>query len=408
MSTRASISLFLTAIALLFTRRPDAFLNPQFWAEDGPLWYGQAYTAGYASLTISAGGYLQTLPRALALACLPLRLEHVPAIFTAVAILTRVLPVHFLMSSRLSADIPSMVVRGMLALVLLAVPNSWEVHANMTQAVRHLAILSALVLLAPSDGRYGWRWFDYAVLLITGTSGPFSIFLMPLLAARLLKARDAHSLICALIVVATASVQGGIIALAAHERPPGDLSASWLALARVFGGQVVIGGTLGQRGWEWIMSRGHLDAWCITAAAIGSVVFAFALLRGPRAARLFATYTLLIFAAGLVRPTEDSNGAAWATALTPGAGGRQWVFPILGLQACLVALARHRSGRWLAVPMLALATLGAVGDWRYPAYVDLAFRHYARQFEMALPGEHVSIPINPPGWELSLVKMPGR
>ena len=58
------ILVFGTAVALIILRRPDAILNPQFWAEDGVLWYANAYNLGIVrSLLMTDAGYYQTLCR---------------------------------------------------------------------------------------------------------------------------------------------------------------------------------------------------------------------------------------------------------------------------------------------------------------------------------------------------------
>ena len=61
------------AIALIFSRQPDAFLHAQFFAEDGKVWFADAYNSGwFTSLFRAQDGYFQTLPRlaaALSLLC---------------------------------------------------------------------------------------------------------------------------------------------------------------------------------------------------------------------------------------------------------------------------------------------------------------------------------------------------
>ena len=47
------ISVFLAAFLVVFSRRPDAILNAQFWAEDGKFWYADAYHFGAHSLLMA-------------------------------------------------------------------------------------------------------------------------------------------------------------------------------------------------------------------------------------------------------------------------------------------------------------------------------------------------------------------
>src|SRR5258708_12821630 len=61
------IAYFAGSFLILFSRRPDAILNPQFYAEDGTYWYADAYHFGFRCLFIPEAGYLLTVPRLLAL-----------------------------------------------------------------------------------------------------------------------------------------------------------------------------------------------------------------------------------------------------------------------------------------------------------------------------------------------------
>ena len=54
-----------------------------------------------------------------------------------------------LLSRRLDAAWPSVPARLLFALLSVALPNAWEVHANLTNAQWHLAIAAFLVLVGP-------------------------------------------------------------------------------------------------------------------------------------------------------------------------------------------------------------------------------------------------------------------
>src|SRR5438552_16115464 len=44
------VVILIAAFLIVFSRRPDAILNAQFFAEDGPRWYADAYQFGVRSL----------------------------------------------------------------------------------------------------------------------------------------------------------------------------------------------------------------------------------------------------------------------------------------------------------------------------------------------------------------------
>ena len=132
---------------IIFSRRPDAILNPQFWAEDGRVWYADAYNQGviYSFFTPEAG-YYQTISRLVAVFAQIFPLGYAPLFFNLAAIFVKILVVNFLLSSRLSNLIPSLAGRMLLAFIYLAMPHSHETNANLTNAQWHLAMLSFLII----------------------------------------------------------------------------------------------------------------------------------------------------------------------------------------------------------------------------------------------------------------------
>ena len=77
----AVLSCCLLVATLLFIKRPDTFLNPQFWAEDAVIFFKQAFEQGAWAFTNTYNGYYHTLPRLVALVggCVPVL--HRPAIY---------------------------------------------------------------------------------------------------------------------------------------------------------------------------------------------------------------------------------------------------------------------------------------------------------------------------------------
>jgi hypothetical protein len=45
-------------------------------------------------------------------------------------------------------------------------------------------------------------------------------------------------------------------------------------------------------------------------------------------------------------------------------------------------------------------------DWSHHPFPDVGFRERASEFVVAAPGATMSIPIQPPGWEVTLTKRP--
>src|SRR5688572_28586834 len=86
----------VVGFSILVSHRPDAVLTPQFWAEDGTLWYPQAYEEGAASLWKPYNGYFHLVPRLVALVSQAFPLEYAPLAFNLVALGIQLLPALFI------------------------------------------------------------------------------------------------------------------------------------------------------------------------------------------------------------------------------------------------------------------------------------------------------------------------
>src|ERR1017187_995003 len=81
-----SLAIAVTGI-LLVLRRPDAVFHAQFWAEDGVVWYADAYNLGaLRALLHTRDGYLQTLPRLGAMVALWAALLRAPLVMNLIAL----------------------------------------------------------------------------------------------------------------------------------------------------------------------------------------------------------------------------------------------------------------------------------------------------------------------------------
>jgi hypothetical protein len=94
---------FLLACAVIISRRPDAVFHVQFYAEDGHVWYADAYNLGWwPALFRTWTGYFLTLPRIAASLALLVPLYRVPLFLNLVAIFVQALPVNLLLTVRSS------------------------------------------------------------------------------------------------------------------------------------------------------------------------------------------------------------------------------------------------------------------------------------------------------------------
>src|SRR5437660_413803 len=77
-------------------------------------------------------GYFQLVSRLTAALAQLVPLSTAPYLFNLMALLWQILPAAYLVSSRFATLIPSLSARLLLAFAYLALPNSSEVHVNIT------------------------------------------------------------------------------------------------------------------------------------------------------------------------------------------------------------------------------------------------------------------------------------
>ncbi|MFC3716499.1 hypothetical protein ACFONC_10070 [Luteimonas soli] len=405
------LGLALVCTAVVILRRPDAILDPQFWAEDGKIWFADAHNLGaFNSLLLPQNGYLQTLSRLVAAVAVWMPMQLAPLVFNLAAIAAQILPILLLSSARGRALVPSLTARLALGLLYIAQPYTTEVHANLTNAQWHLAVSAALVCCFDAWRSRRQMALDIGLVSLSCLSGPFCILLLPCVAWLAYRRRDRRTAWLLAVLLVGAGIQ---LALAIPQmgvsRAVGPLGATWLGFLRIAGGQVVLAGLLGD-GWSHIYS---LRLWResvllpLVATAIGTGVLVRAIRSGSDAAISFIAFTALVFIAALISP-QLSTTAQWVTWEVPHAGERYSFLPMLGFYAALMCMAgqdRRPVARWVAGGMLACAILVAIPvSWQIRPFEDFAYRQHVADYENAQVGDVVRIPINPSGWFMELRK----
>lgn len=415
------LAVAVVSATLIISRRPDALFNPQFWAEDGAVFYADAYNKGVlTSLVTPYQGYFVTVQRLGALIALVFPLAWSPFVLNLLGLILQVLPAVFLWTRRFDRLIPNLHARALLFFLYVAVPNSSEIDVTLTNSQWHLALLAFMVLVA-APPRGWWRIFDLFVLLLAGMSGPFSILLLPVALIYWGYTRTRETLFHVVIIGFTAAVQGLAIALFAGDARSRvsikDLGALLHFLPGILSGQIFLGGTIGMRGYAVVFGRSwwlYLYSWApIAITCAGAALMLIAAWRGPKELHLFLLYGALVLVGALASPEKSSGvdsgpAISWLYDAFPGLGARYEYLLILGFFVSLVSLLRDWRQRWVrwTVPLI-LALVFMVGiplDWRYPAYANLQFGKYTAQFEHVPTGSTVIIPINPSPWVMELVK----
>jgi hypothetical protein len=316
-----------------------------------------------------------------------------------------ILPAVFLLSHRFQAVIPSFRVRALLALVSIALPDTFELNGNLANTQWHLALLAFLVLVSAPPTRAGWRIVDFGALLLSGLTGVFCLPLAPLAAWLWLRQRSTWRLVATMLLAACALVQGTLLLTHFGQRAGARLQPSLPALLHILD-RVLLAPLLSSRGYI------HLAAsplwWGIALPLVvglmGAAAIIYACGRGPLELRLLLLFIAAVLVMTLISPVAET----WPSLGSGRTGMRYLYLPMLGWVCVLVWLASRADWsvvRMVAIGLLAVGLLvGVTADWRYRAPAAVPFQAQAERFERAPRGTVMTLPIEFPGLTMTLVR----
>jgi hypothetical protein len=402
----------MTGFLIIFSRRPDAIMNPQFWAEDGQRWYADAYQFGIRCLLIpdELGGYFHSVSRLSALMATIFPFVIAPLVMNLIAIAIQLLPASIFLSSRFSNI--ALWKRLVAAFVYFALPNTYEVNANTTTIQWHLGLLACMVLLAPSTRNWKWHVVDGVVLVLISLDSPIGVVLLPIAAAVWWMRRNRGSAISLAALLPGAVIQA-LTVLFSHARPAAPNGANWHRLIRILGGQIFMSPLLGNMTllhMTWRHFPNYVFARESIAFVIGLAVLFYALRHAPTEVKLFILFGFAVLSLSLAHPIPGlAHEPQWELLAFPGHGNRYYFLPSISFLVALawIASCASKIPRRIAGVLLLMLPLGIVRDWRYPDFADLHFKEYALRFEALAPGAKIEIPLNPVNaahWTMELTK----
>lgn len=376
-------------ISLLAVKKTDAFTNPQFWAEDGRVFFAQAKLQGWASLHAAYAGYLHTWLRLIANCADVLPAGWIPAAYNYASALGTALVAVRLFSPRV--NLPG---KPWLALALVLVPHTGEVMVTLTN-LQWITAFLLIIQLMMDDAKTRWtQTGDILILALTGITGPFSLILLPLFGWRYLQDRSRGRLVNLVVIAFTSAIQLGCVYRSnplTQTAAPFDLQHYLPILSR----RLIVADF-----YPVQLSR-HFSA--LTLNLIG--VAAVALLIGVAANKsnlrsqkwmlgyiIIALIATSSFKARLDRlDTDDFYNA-----------DRYFYIPKILVLWILVMEWRAPRWRWACLALLTISLLASLYNFRSPPLIDQKWNDYAKSIDAGLP---VKAPINPPGW---FVELPAR
>ena len=407
---RIYAAIIIVAFILAVSRRPDVVFHPQFWAEDGEIWYANAYNHGIVSTLFQTyAGYFALIHRLVADLSLALPLRLAPLFFNSVGIAIFLLPVMIINSSRFRKVIPNVYAAMLTSLIYIGMLNISEIYGNLANIQWPLALSAFLVLFLQASPRRIWQVCDVLILLAAGVSGPAVIFLIPIALYLWWKSKSFQSKLNLVVLVGTTLLQTlGLLVFSHYERIGQQHYNHFIDLLKIISGQIFVGSVAGEK----YINNFYNNNFAMTLIlVVGLALIAYAVIKGPVWLKALNFFAVCMFFAALVslHPTKGLN--PWDSLTYPTSGQRYWFVPISAWLGTLLWLALASRRKLImgvsALILLFLVVFGWPHAWRIPPLFNFHFHAYADQFNAAPPGTKVSIPVNPlntPQWNMVLIK----
>jgi hypothetical protein len=349
----AVISFFLTLV-ILFFRKPDALTNARLCFEDGTVFFGQAITFGWQSITIPYAGYYHTVPRLVAI----LFDVIVPPENMGIAYNIAAGIIAAIVSIAISFSRFNFGVKWLFPVIPLLMPHGGEVFLTLTNVQWIIAPYFMLLCIQDRDPKREIRLIQPIIVFIIAMTGPFSIFLLPFFFIRAIIYRDSkNEVILFAIVMIAASLQ--IHSLLTHHFASVGKFVDWpLVPAWTFWG--VIAPLFGYP----IVPRIAVQILFFLLAF--PLVICFFQLKAKWRIRLYAMalFSVCILFAGLMRV-----GGHQIQLVSPflSGGERYFFIPYAMVGWALFILAAKASRYWRLTGALALPVIVAANSGRFTA-----------------------------------------
>lgn len=394
----AAAVMFALCAAVLMLKSPDAYGNPQFWAEDGAVFF-QQQPAGAAPVWLQPyAGYLHVLPRLVAWLATFVPLALVPTVYAYASLAINAACVASLVQRLLPAKLALAALAG-----VLLVPTNGEVFGTLTNSQWFLQLFLLAWCFLPGGPKHAVPRMALALaVLMAALTGPFSLLLAALHAATLAAALPWRGLRPWLVAIAA---DGGRERLAALWLGAAG-QAVFLARAPEAAGDALALGLRFEALWRW--TQGHL----FYAAPLPGALFLALLLalvlytvfrRRTDGNPVTGPFLGLMMALAM---TEIALAAGKANVVGMDLGYGDRYFVLFKLAFWLLAWDAARPWRWRRVrgDAVALAALLTVSLFNLDHLQRslLPDRQWRTVIAPAERGEAVVVEINPAPWTITV------
>jgi hypothetical protein len=402
----APVITFFCVTITIFLRRPDSLLNAQPWAEDGSIFIQQAIYYHLWSLLIPYAGYLHILPRLVTLLSLSFGLVNAPFLMNLSSLLLSAFSISYLARKQFRVIVRNDLHRYLLCELIACLPAP-EIFLNITNIQWFLSLWLTLWV---SD-----HWLNYsslrgnltvvvesAVAVLAFLSSPLALLVLPILAIASLRSASNFGVLSAdffgLLAPTVSSTAMLMYMLSAVSLNTGHVVSfpSLLMLVRVFSADVILTLLLPVSFRMRIFSA--LGFWpAYVALGAFSLLFLYDMLKKRDIIVVWfgGLIALALFSVEMLRPGDIQLMSGLISFI-----GRYVFYPMTLFMTLLVrqlSTIHEKKVKGLLCLFLIIVGINLGLHYEIPAFADLKFKSYAREFD-AQGGWNLYVPINPQPW----------
>jgi len=206
-----NITVLISSILLIIVRHIDFFKFPRFWAEEGKVYFLDAYTNGISSLLHGHQGYYSIIPNFATYFSTLVPLEYAPIVTTFIAFLVQVLPFYLIFINK-AIFFDSSLKKFIASLIVLFVAQTGPIWLNTISSQFHFIVILFIIMLDDKSKILKSTKNIYFILVfLSGMSGIPSNILTPFFFLKYLKSKLKTNLYLFIILVFTTLIQIGFI-----------------------------------------------------------------------------------------------------------------------------------------------------------------------------------------------------
>ncbi|MFO0388878.1 MAG: hypothetical protein ACK502_04060 [Alphaproteobacteria bacterium] len=205
--------LLIAAFAVLSAFKISSYMfSGRFLAEEGTFFYTHIHASGFWSgLVYVYKGHLEFFTNLVVALSTLVPLQYAPLVTTYLSLLIQAMPIMFIIFNRNAFGLSAR--QTFLFIFILCGSSVHEVWANSINLHFHFMLLAALILALPDAVLQKQKHLCRLLLLMSGISGVFANFLLPLFVIKWLKYRNYEYFLHALIISSTTALQLILIAI---------------------------------------------------------------------------------------------------------------------------------------------------------------------------------------------------